>query len=275
MTPLIDSHCHLADAKLRDDLEPVMQRAAAAGVDWIVSVGAIGSIETDRMTVAIAERHPGVFAAIGVHPHDARDCDSDRIAQLRDLAQSKKVVAIGETGLDFYYMHSPVEAQRRALRAQLELAAALDLPVVLHIRDRETSGARDSSPMPGVWDILFETMREVGIPRAGGVAHSFTGDRAVATELLALGFYISFSGIVTFKNAAVMRDAADAIPEDRILIETDAPYLAPEPYRGKRNEPSYLPLTLEAVAKARAAAPEHLAAQILANTRRLFRIAEV
>jgi len=275
MTPLIDSHCHLADAKLRDDLEPVLERAAAAGVDWIVSVGAIGSIETDRLTVEIAERHPHVFAAVGVHPHDAKDCGSDRIGQLRGLARSKKVVAIGETGLDFYYMHSPLEAQRRALRSQLELAATLDLPVVVHIRDREASGERDSSRPPAVWDVLFETMREAGVPRAGGVAHCFTGDRAAAVELLAIGFHISFSGIVTFKNASALRETARVIPEDRILIETDAPYLAPEPHRGRRNEPAYLPLTLEALAKARGVAPDQLAAQVLANTRRLFRIAEV
>ncbi len=275
MTPLIDSHCHLADAKLRDDLEMVLERAAAAGVDWIVSVGAIGSIETDRLTVEIAERHSHVFAAIGVHPHDAKDCGSDRIERLRDLARSKKVVAIGETGLDFYYMHSPVEAQRSALRSQLELAATLDLPVVIHVRDREAGGERDSSRAPAVWDVLFETVRESGVPRAGGVAHCFTGDRAAAAELLAIGFHISFSGIVTFKNASALRETARAIPEDRILIETDAPYLAPEPHRGRRNEPAYLPLTLDAVAKARAIAPEQLAAQVLANARRLFRIAQV
>jgi len=274
MTPIIDSHCHLADAKLRDDLEPVLERASAGGVQWIVAVGAIGSIETDRMTVEIAERHPNVFAAVGTHPHDAKDCDSDRIARLRDLAGSKKVVAIGETGLDFYYMHSPVEAQRRALRQQLELAATLELPVVIHCRDREPGGERDSSPAPTMWDVLFETVREVGMPAAGGVAHCFTGDRAAALELLAIGFYISFSGIVTFKNATALRETARVVPDGRILIETDAPYLAPEPHRGRRNEPAYLRFTLEALASARGVAPEQLAAQVLANTRRLFRIAE-
>jgi TatD DNase family protein len=275
MTPLIDTHCHLADAKLRNDLDMVLERAAAAGIGWIVAIGAIGSIETDRLTVEIAERHPHVFAAIGTHPHDAKDCDSDRIERLRDLARSKKVVAIGETGLDFHYMHSPVEAQQRSLRQQLELAATLDLPVVIHCRDRESSDDTNSPKAPSSWDILFETMRDVGVPPAGGVAHCFTGGRAAALEFLAIGFHISFSGIVTFKNAAALRETARMVPEDRILIETDAPYLAPEPYRGRRNEPAYLPLTLEGLAKARAVAPEQLAAQVLVNARRLFRIAEV
>jgi len=272
MTPLIDTHCHLADAKFRDDLDTVLERAAAAGVGWIVAVGAIDSIETDRLTVELAERHPHLFAAIGTHPHDAKDCDSSRIERLRDLARSKKVVAIGEMGLDFHYMHSPLEAQRSALRAQLELAGTLDLPVVIHCRDRESGGDPGSAKAQSAWNVLFETMREVGVPSARGVAHCFTGGRAEATELLAIGFYISFSGIVTFKNANDLRETARMIPDNRILIETDAPYLTPEPHRGRRNEPAYVQLTLDAVAKARGVTPEQLASEILANAGRLFRI---
>lgn len=137
MTPLIDTHCHLADPKLGVDLEDVLERAGAAGVTRMISVGAIGSIECDRRTVAISERHPNVFAAVGVHPHDAKDCTPARIAELRDLARSPRVVAIGESGLDFHYMHSSAAAQEAALRAHLELASELGKPIVIHCRDAE------------------------------------------------------------------------------------------------------------------------------------------
>jgi len=272
MTPLIDTHCHLADPKLRDDLDAVLERATAAGVGYIVAVGAIGSIETDRLTVEIAERHDGVFAAVGVHPHDARDCGSARIEQLRGLSGSKKVVAIGETGLDFHYMRSPPEAQQSSLRRHLELAGELGLPLVIHCRDAESSSTNEPSQRRTAWRNTVEIVREVGIPPAGGMAHCFTGDQAAALEFLALGFHISFSGIATFKNAGALRETARLVPDDRILIETDAPYLTPEPHRGRRNEPAYLPFTLEALAKAREVTPEQLAAQVLANAKRLFRI---
>ena len=147
---VVDTHCHLADVKLRDDVEAAIARASAAGVVQIISVGAIGAIENDRLTVEIAERHQNVFAVVGVHPHDAKDCTPSRIAQLRDLAASQKVVAIGESGLDFHYMHSPIDAQEASLRAHLALAAELDLPIVIHCRDAERR--------------LVEIVRESGIP---------------------------------------------------------------------------------------------------------------
>ncbi len=272
MTPLIDSHCHLADPKLRDDLEAILERATAAGVGYIVAVGAIGSIETDRLTVEIAERHANVFAVVGVHPHDAKDCDSTRVGQLRELAKSKKVVAIGETGLDFHYMHSPPDAQQSSLRRHLELAGEFGLPLVIHCRDAESSSANNPPQRPAASRKVIEIVREVGIPPAGGMAHCFTGDQAAAFEFLALGFHISFSGIATFKNAGTLRETARLVPDDRILIETDAPYLTPEPHRGRRNEPAYLPFTLEALAKTREITPERLTVQVLANARRLFRI---
>jgi len=234
MTTVVDTHCHLADAKFRGDLEAVIARAHGAGVAQIISVGAIGPIENDRLTVAIAEGHRDVFAAVGVHPHDARDCTPERIAQLRDLAGSKKVVAIGESGLDFHYMHSPPNAQEASLRAHLALAGELGLPIVIHCRDAEGR--------------LAEIVRETGIPPRGGVIHCFTGDANAAREFLALGMCISFSGIITFKNSASVRAAASIVPDDRVMVETDAPYLAPEPYRGTRNEPAYVTRTLEMLA---------------------------
>jgi len=256
VTSVIDTHCHLADAKFRDDVEDVIARASAAGVAQMISVGAIGSIEKDRLTVELAELHQNVFAVVGVHPHDAKDCTPDRIAQLRDLAASKKVVAIGESGLDFYYMHSPPAAQEASLRAHLALASELDLPIVIHCREAERR--------------LVEIVRATGIPPRGGVIHCFTGDSNAAREFLALGFCISFSGIITFKNSAPIREAAAIVPEDRVMVETDSPYLAPEPYRGKRNEPVYVTRTLEMLANLRRVDAAVLAAQIVANAARVF-----
>jgi TatD DNase family protein len=258
MLPLVDTHCHLADARLRDDTDAVVARAHATGVLWMIAVGAIGSIECDQATVAIAERHAKVYAAIGVHPHDAKDCDAERLIQLRALAASSKVAAIGESGLDFHYMHSPAEAQEEALRRHLELAVELDLPIVIHCREAE--------------ERLAAIVREAGMPPRGGAIHSFTGNTDAAKIFIGLGFHISFSGIVTFKNAKSLREAALAVPDDRLLIETDAPYLAPEPYRGKRNEPAFVARTLEALARLRSVDPEALGEAIIANASRLFRI---
>jgi TatD DNase family protein len=258
MIAVVDTHCHLADPRLRGEVDDVLARAREAGVRTIVAVGAIGSIETDRMTVEMAERNPDVWAAVGVHPHDAKDCDSTRIAQLREIARAPKVVAIGESGLDFHYMHSPAAAQEESLRRHLELAAEMEKPIVIHCRDAERR--------------LVEIVREVGIPPRGGVIHCFTGDEAAAREFLALGFYISFSGILTFKNAARVREAARIVPGDCVLIETDAPYLAPEPHRGRRNEPCYVIRTLETLAKLRDADTAALGSQIIANSARIFDI---
>jgi TatD DNase family protein len=256
MTNVIDTHCHLADAKFRGEVEAAIERAHQAGVVQMVTVGAIGTIENDRLTVEIAERHKNVFAAVGVHPHDAKDCTAARIAGLRELARSKKIVAIGESGLDFHYMHSPAEAQEVSLRKHLELAAELELPIVIHCRDAETR--------------LVEIVREVGMPTRGGVIHCFTGDTDAAREFVALGFHISFSGILTFKNSRTIRAAAPIIPDDRVMVETDAPYLAPEPYRGKRNEPAYVVRTLEVLAQLRNREVAAMGAQVIANAARVF-----
>jgi TatD DNase family protein len=258
LLPLIDSHCHLADEKLRDDVEGVLARAQGAGVCRMVSVGAIGPIENDRLTIEIAEKHANVFAAVGVHPHDAKDASDARFAELKELARSNKVVAIGESGLDFFYQHSPPEAQEASLRRHLEVAAELDLPIVIHCRNAEHR--------------LVEIVREAGMPPRGGVVHCFSGDAVAAREFVALGFHISFSGILTFRNAEKIREAAPLVPDDRVMVETDAPYLAPAPYRGKRNEPAFVVKTFEALARARGCDPVTLSAQVIANTTRLFRL---
>ena len=177
---------------------------------------------------------------------------------MRDLAASKKVVAVGESGLDFHYMHSSREAQEASLRAHLALAKELELPIVIHCRDAENR--------------LVEIVRETGIPPRGGVIHCFTGDASAARQFLALGFCISFSGIITFKNAASIREAATIVPGDLVMVETDSPYLAPEPYRGKRNEPAYVTRTLEMLANLRRVDAATLGAQVIANAARVFRL---
>ena len=253
---LIDSHCHLADARLRDDADGIIARARLAGVTTIISVGAIGAIETDRLTVELAERNRDVYAAVGVHPHDAAACSDARLTELRDLAASPKVVAIGESGLDFHYMRSPQHAQEDSLRRHVVLATELGKPIVIHCRDAEAR--------------LATIVREVGMPPRGGVIHCFTGNASAARELLALGFYISFSGILTFRNAAQMREAALIVPTERVMVETDAPYLAPEPHRGQRNEPAYVMRTLEVLARLRGVHTDVLAQATTENAGRLF-----
>jgi len=253
---LIDSHCHLADARLRDDADGIIARAQLAGVTTIISVGAIGAIETDRLTVELAERNRDVYAAVGVHPHDAAACSDARVTELRDLAASPKVVAIGESGLDFHYMRSPQHAQEDSLRRHVALATELGKPIVIHCRDAEAR--------------LATIVREAGMPPRGGVIHCFTGNASAARELLALGFYISFSGILTFRNAAQVREAALIVPTERVMVETDAPYLAPEPHRGQRNEPAYVVRTLEVLARLRGVHTDVLAQATTENARRLF-----
>jgi len=253
---IVDTHCHLADQRLRGEVDALLARARESRVTRVISVGAIDSIETDRLTVEIAEGHEQVFAAIGIHPHDAKDLTEERLAALRDLARSKKVVAIGESGLDFHYLRSPREPQEESLRRHLALARELSLPIVIHCRDAETR--------------LAAVVRECGLPPRGGVIHCFTGNADAARTFLELGFNISFSGILTFRNAGPIREAAALVPADRVMVETDAPYLAPEPYRGKRNEPAFVRRTFEVLAELRSTAPEELAEHVTENACRLF-----
>jgi TatD DNase family protein len=258
MVALIDAHCHLADPRFAGDLDAVLERAAAAGIETIISVGALGGIESDRLTVEIARRHEPVKAVVGVHPHHAADCDAERIASLGELARSAEVVAIGETGLDFFYMHSPAEAQEASLRKHLALASELELPIVIHCRSAERR--------------LGAILRETGIPARGAMLHCFTGDEETAEEFVALGLYISFSGVLTFRKTDPLRAAARLVPEERLLVETDAPYLAPIPHRGKRNEPAFVRHTLEVLAELRNTDPDSMAAKVSENARRFFAI---
>jgi TatD DNase family protein len=252
---MIDSHCHIDGAEFDADREDVLSRARTAGVRAMVAVGTGPSIEQIERAVALAEREPDVWAAVGVHPHDAGKIEESWWPRLEALARRERVVAVGETGLDFYYDSSPREAQQAAFRAQVSLARTVGKPVVCHVRDAHAE--------------TMEILRGTGVP---GVIHCFTGGPDEAAAYVAMGLHISFSGIVTFKNADAIRAAVAVVPLDRILVETDAPYLAPVPLRGKRNEPSFLPHTLDVVARAKGVSPAQLAAATVANTSALFRL---
>lgn len=284
---LIDAHCHLEPEDFRrpgpedgafiDERPEILARARAAGLVQLVVIGSGHGAAEVRNAVAFARSHEALFAAIGVHPHDARvvitpdapDRDGvlhtgelprgevlwDEIARL--AAAEPRVVAVGETGLDYHYNLSPPEVQKELFRRTLRLSAAVDKPVVLHIRDAHPDA--------------LAIVREEGAP-AGGVVHCFTGGPEEARAWLELGFSISLSGIVTFKTATAIQAAARLVPSDRLLIETDCPYLAPIPHRGKRNEPAFLVHTAEFVARLRGVPIGQLAAETTAATRRLFRL---
>lgn len=251
-----DSHCHLDMGDLGADLEPVFRRAERAGVCWMVNIGGGGPLELNEAAVELAGRRPDVVAAVGVHPHDAASVDERMLEFIRRLASRDRVVAIGETGLDYYYDHSPRERQREAFRLFVRLAREVRLPVVVHLRDADEDA--------------LAILREEKAAEIGGVIHCFSSGPDSARRFLDLGFHLSFSGIVSFKAADAVRDSARLTPLDRLLIETDAPFLAPAPYRGRRNEPALVARVAQVLAEVRGEALDRLAAATLANTRRLF-----
>jgi TatD DNase family protein len=224
----------------------------------IICVGAAGDLATAERTVALAEREPGLFATVGVHPHDAAVMTDDWWPALRALARRDCVVGVGETGLDYYYDHSPRGAQQQRFREFVALARELGKPIVCHVRDAHPDAKR----------ILDDTRAA----ELGAVIHCFTGTPDDARDYAAMGCYVSFSGITTFKSAAPIRAAVREVPLERILIETDCPYLAPTPHRGKRNEPAFVARTAAVVAEAAGVPMSELAAATVANTRRLFRL---
>jgi TatD DNase family protein len=257
---MIDSHCHLAGEEFADDLDAVVARAREAGlVRCLVILAADDDAEFERAE-HVSRAWPEVKYAIGVHPHHAHQfADSpDAAAELTAdrLQMIPAACAIGEIGLDYHYDFSPPDVQHAVFRAQLRLARARNLPVVIHMRDAEDDTLR----------IITEESR--GVLR--GVFHCFSGDTAAATRALATGFHVSIPGIVTFPKSAALRDAARDVPAERLLIETDSPYLAPIPYRGQRNEPAYVARTLARVAELRGLAPGTLGAQLVRNFDALF-----
>ena len=258
--PLIDTHCHLDFDQFGDDREAVVARAVEQGIAAIINPGV--DLHSSQAAIALAERYEPVFAAVGIHPTSTDELDGPALRTLRELAQHPKVVAIGEIGLDYYWPEQPnrdwpcasPETQRAAFRRQLDLAAELELPVIIHDREAYT-------------DMMIGLEDSRGV---AGVLHSFSGDLALAEWVVDLGFFVGITGPVTFKKSQEMKEVAGQIDFDRLLVETDAPFLAPAPYRGRRNEPAYVGIVAQEIAQLRGCDVAQVALRTSANARALF-----
>lgn len=256
MTRFFDSHAHLDGQAFSGEVDDVLDRAESAGVTDIVLIGASDGLASNPAALEIARRRPNLHASVGIHPHDAKAATTEAMDALRKWAQDPKVVAIGETGLDYYYDNSPREAQQEAFRAFIQLAKEAKKPIVVHTRDAE--------------DDTLTILEEERADEVGGIIHCFSGTRELARGALDLGFTISFSGILTFKKAEEIRHVAREVPRDMALVETDCPYLAPVPHRGKRNEPAFVVHTARCLAELWGADEEEVRAKTGANAARVF-----
>jgi TatD DNase family protein len=253
---VVDSHCHIDMPQFDADRDAVVARAREAGLVEMLVVGGVDEEDGHRRALRVAESYR-LPAAAGLHPHEARLGSEAVYDELRGLAREGRIVAVGEIGLDFHYDHSPRAAQREAFRRQIRLAREVGLPVVVHTRDADTE--------------TVDILEGEGAAEAGGVIHCFTGGLELARRGLGLGFLISFSGVVAFPRAEVIQQVAREVPDDRLLIETDAPYLAPPPHRGKRNEPAFVVEVARKVAELRGSTPEALGGLARGNYSRLFK----
>jgi TatD DNase family protein len=253
---LFDTHAHLHFPDFAEDLPAVLGRARAAGVRRLVTIGT--DVETTRAALAVAEREPGIWASAGIHPHDAAEADEPAFAEIERLAGHARIVAIGEIGLDFFRNLSPREAQERTFRRLLDLARRRGKPVLVHCRDAHVE--------------TLAILGEAGVGEPGGIMHCFSGDVAIARRCLDLGLTISLAGPVTYPSARALPDVARFVPADRLVVETDCPYLPPQGHRGRRNEPAYLALTAARVAALRGEPLDTLAPRLTDNARRLFRV---
>ena len=251
---LVDSHCHLDDKQFDPDREEVIARAREAGVERMLAIGTGDGPPDLEAAVRLARQHEFIYATVGVHPHDAANATPETFAAMEALATDAKVLAIGEIGLDYHYDFSPRDAQRDVFVAQLKLAGRAGKPIVIHTRE--------------AWADTLLLLRAHW--SGGGIIHCFSGGPAEARQALDLGFHLSFGGVLTFPKAEALREAACLAPEDRLLVETDAPYLAPVPKRGKRNEPAFVVETARRLAAVRGVAPEHIAEVTTANFERLL-----
>lgn len=256
---LVDSHAHLDDAGFDADRESVIERARGAGLHYLLAVGGGTGPENLALPIAIAEPYEWIYATVGIHPHEARHFQDSHAEQIRKLTRHPKVVAIGEIGLDYYYDHSPRDVQKRVLIRQMELAREVKLPIIIHCRD--------------AWADLAATVQEHWQASGlAGILHCFTGDRKEAFQFLDWGFLVSFAGNVTFKKAQGLREVAGEIPLHRLLTETDCPYLAPAPYRGKRNEPEFVREVARQLAALRGMSLEEMGQQTVRNFAQFFRL---
>ncbi|MBI2154973.1 MAG: TatD family hydrolase [Candidatus Rokubacteria bacterium] len=254
---LFDTHAHLHFPEFADDLPAVLERARGVGVRWMLTIGT--SVEGSQAALTLAEREPDLYAAVGIHPHDAAEADEAAFEELRRLAEaSDRVVAIGEIGLDFFRNLSPRDVQAEVFRRQLDLARRVRKPVLIHCREAHAE--------------TLEILRVEGVPVAGGIMHCFSGDAEVARRCLDLGLFISLAGPVTYPNARKLPEVVRLAPEDRLVVETDCPFLPPQPYRGKRNEPAHLPITAARVAELKGLPAEAFGARMAENALTLFGI---
>jgi TatD DNase family protein len=243
---VIDSHCHLDNPQFDPDREAVIDRALAAGVERMLVIGTGEGPPDLEAGIRLADNHEAIYATVGIHPHDAAKATPDTYKRLAELLKHPKVVALGEIGLDYHYDHSPREVQREVFVEQMLIAGEAGKPIVIHTRE--------------AWEDTIALLETYWRPRGlGGIMHCFSGGPDQAALCLDLGFHLSFGGIVTFPKAADVQEAARQTPADRILIETDAPYLAPVPYRGKRNEPAFVAETARKLAELRGVTPEEIA----------------
>ena len=254
---MIDTHCHLEMSAFDSDRNDVIKRARAAGLEALLAIGS--DFDGNKGAVALAEEYDDIFAAVGMHPHDAKDFTPAFFNQIKMWAANRKVVAVGEIGLDYHYDHSPREMQRTVFKQQLDFAREAGLPVVIHSREAKED--------------TLSILKDSGIKQ--GVMHCFSGEQDMAERALAMGLYISFAGPVTFKNASGLREIAKIIPDEYLLVETDAPYLAPVPVRGKRNEPAFVVHTARFLAELRDVSLEDIDRITTINAKRLFNIGEL
>jgi TatD DNase family protein len=253
---LIDSHAHLEMSDFKKDLEVVIQRAKASGVGYIFTVG---TEKRDwKRALEIADSHPSVYAILGVHPHNAKEIDDQTYTMLKELCKNEKVRAYGEIGLDFFRNLSPRDIQLRRFREQIGLAKELGLPIVVHDREAHQE--------------TMEILKSEKAEECGGIIHCFSGDNEMAKVCMDMGFYISIPGSITFKNAEHFRETVKSIPLESLLVETDAPFLTPEPFRGKRNEPSYVRYTAQKVSEIKKVSFEKMAEITTENALRAYRL---
>jgi len=262
---LVDSHAHLDGPKFDADRTQVLERARAAGLVAILAIGSGTGPGTLDCAIRIAEQHDWIYASIGIHPHEARLATEADYAELAALARHPRVIGFGEIGLDYYYDHSPREVQREVFVRQMEVARAAKLPIVIHCRPSDNS--------EDAWDDCLGLIQEHWAASGfGGILHCFSGQQRHAARALEMGFMISFSGNVTFSKADNIREVARSVPQDRFLIETDCPFLAPVPYRGKRNEPAFVAKTAERIAELRGRSPGEIGAVSADNFFRFFHL---
>jgi TatD DNase family protein len=262
---LVDSHAHLEGPRFDADRAEMLERARAAGVVNILAIGSGTGPGTLDCAIRVAEQHDWIYASIGIHPHEAKLATESDYAELESLARHPRVIGFGEIGLDYHYDHSPRDVQQQVFIRQIEVARAAKLPIIIHCRPSENS--------ENAWDDTLRIIREHWASTGrGGVLHCFTGEQKHAKAALDMGFMISFSGNVTFPKADNIRDVARTVPEDRIFIETDSPFLAPVPYRGKRNEPAFIAKTAEKIADLRGKTADEIGEITANNFCRFFNV---